>query len=216
MLFLLFAAQAIAISSDCQSAVSGLSPLWNETIGHAIHSMNANALQIFGISAGVRLPTVNQDLHSSQMVVEEVPSAPLGNAFATSTMNEVDRILTILGTADDGLGSHWTPVERIVHNLHMNDLWVSIKQIYDTVEMPSKDLCNCLLIESQPDGAIFKAVEWIAHHYTSGTPISLLRREHNIPALTDASSWAIWKEDLLRYYNQKHLLDAALFLRCLN
>jgi len=76
-------------------------------------------------------------------------------------------------------------------------------------------VCDCLFAETAPvEGKIWKAVDWVAMHYTSGTPISLLKREHDIPALTDAVSWTIWKEDLLRYYNQAGVRDAAIFLQC--
>jgi len=38
-------------------------------------------------------------------------------------MNLIDRVLTRVGVTDDGLGANWTPLERIVHNFHMKDLW---------------------------------------------------------------------------------------------
>lgn len=46
-------------------------------------------------------------------------------------MNLIDRVLTRVGVTDDGLGANWTPLERIVHNFHMKDLWSTIKPVCD-------------------------------------------------------------------------------------
>jgi len=56
------------------------------------------------------------------------------------------------------------------------------------------------------------AVSWVADHYKTGTPITLLDRP--IPKLTDAASWAVWKDRLLHYYTPEALHDAAMYLYC--
>ncbi len=56
------------------------------------------------------------------------------------------------------------------------------------------------------------SVEWVADHYKSGTPITLLNRP--IPKLADASSWKVWKGRLLHYYTTQALADAAQYLYC--
>jgi len=214
---LLFAGAIASSNITCDTIIqhSGLSSIWNETIAHAIHSMTTEGLDLFKVNHKVKIPTVNQNLEADEKVVEFAPDVQLGADFTTSSMNEIDRILSILGTSDDGLGSHWSPLERVVHSLHMTDLWLSIKNVYDASTSPDDKVCKCLIQESSPYGKIYQAVEWIAQHYRSGTPISLMKREHNIPALTDHNSWAIWKEDLLRYYGASHMTDAAAYLHCL-
>lgn len=126
-----------------------------ESIGHAIHSMDVQSLQMFNPKATEdnKIPTVNMNLHSSQKVLlpslpftlttsnkfnfssslwkvlDNAPHNPLPQEFETSEMNLIDRVLTRVGVSDDGLGANWTPLERIVHNFHMIDLWNKIKPV---------------------------------------------------------------------------------------
>jgi len=195
---------------------AGLSSRYNETIGHAIHSMTVEGLQLFNPSAGRlnNVPTVNKDLSDrSKLVLDSAPLDPWGSDFTMVTMNVIDNVLSKVGTTDDGLGPHWTPVERLTHVFHMWDLWETIKtKSYEIVEAnpPTEDACLCL--RDTKSNGIYNAVEWVAEHYLSGTPITLLNRA--IPPLTDASSWAVWKERLLHYYKEDALFDAAMYLYC--
>jgi len=195
---------------------AGLSLRYNETIGHAIHSMTVEGLQLFNPSTGRlnNVPTVNKDLSDrNKLVLDSAPSDPWGNDFTTETMNIIDNVLSKVGTTDDGLGPHWTPVERLTHVFHMRDVWMTIKtKSYKIVEAnpPTEDACLCL--RDTKSNGIYNAVEWVAEHYLSGTPITLLNRA--IPPLTDASSWAVWKERLLHYYKEDALFDAAMYLYC--
>ena len=124
-------------------------------------------------------------------------------------MNLVDRVLARVGVSDDGLGENWTPLERVVHNFHMKDLWNKLKPVFDSVSV-DKATCECLT--NVDDSGIKGAVEWVAAHYARGTPITLLNRP--IPVLKDAETWKLWKDRLLHYYTQDALKDAAMFLRC--
>ena len=178
--------------------------------------MTVEGLQLFNPSAGRlnNVPTVNKDLSDrNKLVLDSAPSDPWGNDFTTQTMNIIDNVLSKVGTTDDGLGPHWTPVERLTHVFHMRDVWMTIKtKSYKIVEAnpPTEDACLCL--RDTKSNGIYNAVEWVAEHYLSGTPITLLNRA--IPPLTDASSWAVWKERLLHYYKEDALFDAAMYLYC--
>ena len=177
---------------------AGFSDNFNETIAHAIHSMTVEGLQAFNPRANEdnRVPTVNMDRKSSRKVIPFAPDYALCSDFETSTMNLVDKILSNIGEDNDGLGPNWSPVERIVHALHMRDLWDVI--------------CDCL-VDTLNNG-IFEAVDWISKHYDVGTPITLLNRP--IPKLTDASSWEIWKYRLLYYYTSGGVTDVANYIYC--
>jgi len=207
---------AVASALDCGS-IGRLSDNWNETIAHSIHSMTTQGLRMFKSSAvkANHVPTVNQNLQhvsDSQSVVPYAPDVPLPADFVTHSMQTIDRILTIVGTEDDGLGPNWSPVERIVHTLHMWDLWAKINEVYKKTVYPGAQLCKCLAIESEPKGQIYKAVQWVAEHYKTGTPITVTTRP--IPKLVDAPSWAVWRDHLLAYYNEAALLDAATYMHC--
>ena len=194
---------------------AGISTNFNETIAHAVHSMNVEGLRLFSdkATANNRIPTVNLDRSAAENVLPYAPDYPTGQDFSTKTMNIIDRILTHIGNAKDGLGDNWSPIERVVHTFHMWDLWNQVHRIYTeetTANPPSDQLCDCLM-NTRPNG-IYQAVKWVSDHYDSGTPITLLNRP--IPKLADAASWNIWKYRLLYYYEDAALHDAAKFLYC--
>jgi len=199
------------LKCDVKFPRSGLSAKYYENIGHAVHSMTLEILKMFSGKATVKndIPTVNMNLAADQKVLDFAPSDPVGNDFSTPQMNVVDHVLQGVGVTDDGLGKNWSPVERLVHHFHMIDLWNKIKEVYDSVEV-DPEVCACLT-NTRTNG-VRGSVEWVAHHYATGTPITLLNRA--IPKLTDANSWSIWKDRLLHYYTKQALLDAAYFLKC--
>ena len=198
-----------------QLRAAGLSSNYNESIGHAIHSMTVQGLQLFNPRANElnRVPTVNHNLHDTAhgKVLMYAPNDPLPSDYFDFTMNMIDKILSMVGKSDDGLGAHWSSTERIVHKFHMHDLWLRLqKEVRELSPKPSAPVCNCVLnVESN---GILKAVQWIAEHYESGTPITLLDRP--VPKLVDSDSWDFWKNDLLHYYTPEALHDAAVYLYC--
>lgn len=194
---------------------SGFSSNFNETIAHAIHSMTVEGLQLFNPRATEEnnIPTVNMDRHSDQKVVNYAPEDKLGGDFFSTSMKTIDKILSNIGMDNDGLGSYWSPLERVVHKFHMWDVWMRIKETFDTETIgnpPSDDVCDCLL--DVKENGIYDAVAWVSNHYDRGTPITLLNRP--IPKLTDAESWQVWRERLLWYYSDGNLRDAANYLYC--
>ena len=216
-LFLAVCSLAVLAAEDCRQLLvhNGLSANYNETIAHAIHSMTVEGLRMFNPRATLdnHVPTVNMDRRSSQKVVPYAPEDPLGSDFSTETMNIIDKILHNVGKDNDGLGQYWSPLERVVHKFHMNDVWVQVHKVFKLeVEQnpPSNEVCKCLV--NTKENGIYDAVAWVSDHYDSGTPITLLNRP--IPKLTDAASWEIWRTRLLYYYQPATLHDAALYLYC--
>ncbi|KAL3853477.1 hypothetical protein ACJMK2_017013 [Sinanodonta woodiana] len=224
LLAALFCTSIVGLSTakptvNCSSTFPStkLSPNYNETIAHAIHSMTVEGLKLFNIKASEInfVPTVNQDVFSDKPVLEHAPKDGFGNDFHTSTMNVIDRILSTLGNSKDGLGPHWSAIERVAHVFHMQDLWERIKatewpNVLKTP--PSDEVCTCL--SSVDFNGIKDAVGWVANHYKTGTPITLLNRP--IPKLTDATAWSVWKNRLLHYYTPEAMRDAANYLYCVS
>ena len=185
-----------------------------EAIAHAIHSMDLDSLKQFQPNAGEnnKVPTVNLNLHNGPKVLDSAPQLEQPSPdFATDAMALVDTVLARVGKSDDGLGPNWTPLERIVHNFHMRDLWAKIKPVFDKIQVDD-DVCECLTSDLKSNG-IRPAVEWIANHYARGTPITLLNRP--IPVLNDHKTWSIWRQRLIHYYTPSAIHDAAYFLKCL-
>lgn len=177
--------------------------------------MTVEGLQLFNPRATEKnnVPTVNMDRRSEEKVVPYAPEDLLGDDFYTTPMKTIDKILNNIGKDNDGLGSFWSPLERVVHKFHMWDVWIRVQATFQdsTVKNPpSQDVCDCLL-DVQSNG-IYDAVAWVSNHYDKGTPITLLNRP--IPKLTDADSWQIWRERLLWYYKDGNLEDAARYLYC--
>lgn len=217
LLVLAFGRSEAAI--DCAKSIphAQLSANYNETIAHAIHSMTVEGLKLFHSHVTEKnfVPTVNQDISQAQLVLDHAPNDPVNHDFTTTTMNIIDKILSTLGNSQDGLGPNWSPVERVAHIFHMWDLWYKIKTTqWDDVQTnpPADDVCTCLV--SVDFNGIKDAVKWVADHYKTGTPITLLNRP--IPKLVDAASWTVWKNRLLHYYTPAALKDAAMYLHCVS
>lgn len=220
-MFVLLASGAQA-HGDCGTVLKSLSPNFNETIAHAIHSMDVEALRLFNPRATENnsIPTVA--LSRADKVLPYAPCTTCGlhgrDDFATPAMNTIDTILSSIGKKDDSLGPNWSPIERVAHAFHMKDLWQRVKQVHGkrvAGAPPSDALCSCLLDDkmSSAPAQIYGAVKWVADHYEVGTPITLLNRA--IPKLTDAATWqGVWKPRLLNYYDDASLYDAAVYMDC--
>ncbi|CAF0927236.1 unnamed protein product [Didymodactylos carnosus] len=207
---------ATLLGNRCQAEFrkAHLSKNLNVSVAHTIHSLTVPALRLFNPRATVdnHIPTVNQNLHGTgPKVVMYAPDEILPTGYYGFTMQMIDKILSMIGKQDDGLGPHWSAVERIAHKFHMWDLWARLQPEVEKLNpKPSEKLCACLL-DTEKNG-ILEAVQWIANHYESGTPITLLDRP--IPKLVDAKAWDFWKNDLLHYYDAESLHDAATYLHC--
>jgi len=158
-----------------------------------------------------RIPTVNMNISDSEKVVWVQAEEKAPNDFFGPDMQIVDMILSKVDSPRDGLGPNWSPLERVVHRGHMEDLWAKLMTVFQETLKPSQKVCDCLYGHVEENG-IYQAVKWVADHYESGTPITLLGRD--IPKLEDASSWKVWKERLLEYYDNDSMNDASMFLRC--
>ncbi len=169
-LIFLVAAFAIAQSRslDCNQLYkqNGFSVNLNETIAHAIHSMNVQALKLFNPRATEdnTVPTVNLDRSAKDKVLPNAPCYPLGDEFTTVSMNMIDKILGQIGNEKDGLGPNWSPVERIAHAFHMRDLWNRIHAVYSTQVPPTDALCSCLL-DTKSNGIYQVYHAWSKHIY---------------------------------------------------
>merc|ERR1719326_1388917 len=128
---------AVSAANSCSPALlqgAGLGAMYNESIAHAIHSMTVDGLRLFNPKVGPKngVPTVNRNMRSEIHVVEDAPLVDLeSNGFVSEPMKVINTIFNHLGQMDDGLGETWTPVERIVHEFHMRDLWVAIKGVHE-------------------------------------------------------------------------------------
>jgi len=205
--------------TKCSAAYhqAGLSVGFNHTIAHAIHSMTLEGLHLFHPQATATngIPTVNRDTNTGGIVDDapEVVFSLHSGGFVTPTMKGINELFSNLGKGTDGYSDAWSPVERIVHDFHMRDLWHAVHGIYASRVLshpPSESVCTCLL-DTEHNG-IRAAVQWVADQYKRWTPITLLGR--SIPKLTDKASWSIWRKRITHYYDEQSLFDAATYMHC--
>lgn len=67
-------------------------------------------------------------------------------------MNTIDQILSKIGRPDD-FGPNWTPLARIIHRFHMEDLWLSVIPSYKNIKgvrisftLISNIICYCTYV----------------------------------------------------------------------
>jgi hypothetical protein len=206
------------IQLSCAPAMEyGVSAQFNHTVAHAIHSMTLEGLKLFNPQASARngIPTVNRDTNVGG-IVDDAPEVvfPSDSAgFVTPTMKVINALFSKLGEGTDGYSDAWSPIERVVHEFHMKDLWHAVRIVYELrvlANPPPKAVCSCML-DTQHNG-IRSAVAWVADQYKRWTPITLLGRP--IPKLTDNASWITWRSRITHYYDQQSLFDAATYMYC--
>lgn len=201
---------AISLSQACP----GVSRAFNETIGHALHSITLEDLRRFNPRTPVEngIPTVNMDLSSAESIVPNAPSVNMGDHFATDAFNIINWVLTHQDTGDDGLGPNWLPQERIVHAFHMKDLYSRIHTAYDKLEEIPDETCKCLL-NTQANG-VEDRLQWIHDRYKVDTPISLHEWGTQIPKLKSSTDWKEWVKRFSYYYTPEGDRDPAVYLKC--
>ncbi|KAF6032537.1 hypothetical protein EB796_009138 [Bugula neritina] len=206
-----------ALSKECAQLYeeNGLSPNFNETIAHAIHSLTLNELRKFNPLAeelnGV--PVVNPRLNDpteTERVIPHAPEEEINKNFVSEAMNTIDSVMSQVGQSGDQFGTNWPLVARIVHKFHMKDTWAKIKEEFDLMKQPSKDLCVCL--KDTKKNGIFQAVDWVARQYRTAPLFTLLNKP--LPKLKDAKSWEVWRARLVQYYDSQAITDAATYLSC--
>jgi len=191
-----------------------VSPSFNETIAHAIHSMTVQDLQLFDpeVTVNNHVPTVNRKLSEKEKVLSYAPNVPRGTHFRTEAFNMVDYVLSHANAGDDGLGKNWLLQERLVHAFHMRDLWFRILDVFKTIDDVPAETCECLM-NTQSNG-IHERLQWIANRYSVDTPISLHEWGTQIPKLLTAEQWPEWKKRFSYYYTAAGDMDPAIFLHC--
>ena len=55
----------------------------------------------------------------------------LDDEFEGDVMNDVDELLSRIGGSQDRFGPNWSPLDRIIHQFHMKDLWTKIRAAYN-------------------------------------------------------------------------------------
>ncbi|TRY73534.1 hypothetical protein TCAL_17443, partial [Tigriopus californicus] len=118
-------------------------------VAHGLHSISLEDLQYYfdaSASKDNHVPTINLDLVSEHAVLGYAPSVCLDHPFPSQFMRAVDQVLSHMDDPNYDVKKYST-FERLVHVMHMNEMWKMAKPHYDKlVANPPKDprICPCV------------------------------------------------------------------------
>jgi len=154
----------IASANECSNVFQngGISERFPGVVAHAIHSITVDDLRLFkpDVTSKNGIPTVNLDLTSDSPILPDAPELEK-SCFKTGGMKAVDQVLSHMDNKNYDV-KQYSPLERLVHTLHMKEVWNDAKAEYlnFTKFPPTKDLCRCVL-DVEANG-ILKMLRFIA------------------------------------------------------
>jgi hypothetical protein len=209
----------------------GVSDRFAGVVAHGIHSMSLDQLQKFEPSATENniIPTVNMDLGSNLPILPNVRDMPATKkSFQTDGMRAVDQVLSHMDNKNYDI-KEYSALERLVHALHMREVWFHAQKRYADVKAspPSVDVCKCA--RDVDNNGILKVLRFIAlairepalmygkhttldnggiadwpgnlYTFTDPNNLQLQSPEKAIPSLKDEASWQEWKKLMLHDEN---------------
>jgi len=132
---------------DCAAILeaAGASERYPGVVAHGIHSLHLEALRQFkaDISPNNGIPTVNMNLASDEPILRNVPEAE-ESCFKTSAMRATDRTLSHMDERNYDV-KEYDGLERVVHALHMEEIWNSALIQYKNISLnpPNSKVCHC-------------------------------------------------------------------------
>jgi len=198
-------------------------------IAHGIHSITVEDLRLFksDVSTENGVPTVNMDLTSDVPILQNAPNGDI-SPFKTPGLRAVDYVLQHMSNANFGI-KQYTPLERLVHALHMQEIWNEALAPYKALEAnpPSKQLCSC--IKKVEENGIMDMLRYIAlkikagEYFVTGTlMIEKGNSQHNgmeskqkeaAVHIINEDKWNTWKADMMQMLPSDNT-DLALYLYC--
>merc|ERR1719228_1304624 len=148
----------LAADPNCTSIIADSERVtedFPEIVVHGVHSITLeNIREYFSPDATEDngIPVVNFNLTQPELVLPSAPSIPLTNPFTSPTMDAVDQVLSHM-TDNDWDIRNAPPLERLVHALHMIEVWETAAPNYkrlakrannDNMKSKLKKLCPCL------------------------------------------------------------------------
>ena len=89
----------------------------------------------------LQLPTVNQDISSDNPILFTVVDSPNTNTFNTMGMKVVDQVLIHMDDKNY-MAKGYSPLENLVHGLHMHEEWQKISDAYKVTFLKSWLYCK--------------------------------------------------------------------------
>ena len=135
----------------CQAVMAdaGLDDYFGTAVAHRVHSLTLEDLRYyFKKDAPVEnnIPTVSFDLSpNAQRVLPHAPLSGYDTTFKTIAMRHADGVLSNMNNKDWQIKNYST-LEKIIHALHMSEMWVQAKDYYEgfLAAPPSGEVCSCV------------------------------------------------------------------------
>ena len=126
----------------------GLSKRFPGAVAHGVHSITLEDIQHYfkpDATADNMVPTLNYDATSQQPVLRNAPLYGYDTSFYTTGMRRADQVLTHMDNKMWDL-KHYNTLEKLVHILHMDEVWAKTKLHYDRFKEQgvNKSLCACV------------------------------------------------------------------------
>eukprot|EP00095_Tigriopus_kingsejongensis_P012489 maker-scaffold789_size96855-snap-gene-0.25 protein:Tk12489 transcript:maker-scaffold789_size96855-snap-gene-0.25-mRNA-1 annotation:"n-acylglucosamine 2-epimerase" len=126
-----------------------LSRAFPGVVAHGLHSITLEDIQHYfnpETTEDNHVPTINLDLISDHAVLGYAPSLHIHNQFSSQYMRSVDAVLSHMDNANYDV-KKYTTLERMVHVMHMNEMWEMAKPHYEElVAHPPENpkICPCV------------------------------------------------------------------------
>jgi len=131
-------------------------------VGHAIHSITVQDIQQFepAFTRNNSIPTINRDLKSDVPILLYAPEAS-ASPYENHGMRVLDAVLSHV-TDHNYEFKRFTPLERVVHAFHMQELWSRAGRVYKTLnnQPPTPETCRCAI--DIDNNGIMKTLRYLA------------------------------------------------------
>jgi len=214
---------------------------------HGIHSLAMENLHRYfddDAPSNVSIPVINYNLSDdAPAVLSSPPVLNLTNPFSSPAMNALDHVLSHMTDNDYDIRNA-PPMERVVHALHMLEIWQQAGRHYKKIGKRPRDrkllkrVCPCLA--DVENNNILTALKFLAQKirgrdkiWRYGSPAAydkfgfpfipfrpqLMAIRHAEVALatdlTNEAEWEIWKEKMdMREDEASHSKQLAIFIYC--
>jgi len=135
--------------NDCTSVLQsvGATERFPGVVAHGVHSITVEQLQQFkpDVTEKNIVPTINMDLSDGQAILPHALYGPKADkVFKTEAMRTVDQVLSHMDNSKYDI-KQYSALERLVHALHMKEVWNSVHPHYENMEKspPAAEVCQC-------------------------------------------------------------------------
>ena len=127
---------------------NGLSPRFPGAVAHGIHSITLEDIRYYfkpNATEKNNVPTLNYDLEDKLTVLKNAKLYGYDTSFRTVGMHHLDQVLRDMDKKNWYL-TNYSTLERLVHTIHMNEVWSKTKIHYDSISLLkyNTDLCACI------------------------------------------------------------------------